>query len=207
MSWVKADWNSLDVAKLAVPALSSLILAPVGYLISAQLSQIKDQNDRISQNYGELVKKRIDLYDAIARKSNRVFAYYLYIGKWKEETPETIISYKRELDELIYSYQPIFTAEAVNSYNKLTDQFFKTYGSWGEDARLRTTTAEREKFSRSRKEEYKDRFTNEDNRKEICDAYNEFINKLSAELQMKLLTGEQTIITSCPKMQLIGQTG
>ena len=41
-----------------------------------------------------MVEKRLALYDQIGRKLNEVFTYYMYIGKWKQLSPEDIVNDK-----------------------------------------------------------------------------------------------------------------
>jgi hypothetical protein len=43
---MKTEWNSLEIAKLSVPIISSLLLALVGLIISQNLANFKSASDR-----------------------------------------------------------------------------------------------------------------------------------------------------------------
>jgi len=79
---------------------------------------------------------------------NNIFTYYMFIGKWKELSPEDIINDKRDVDETIHTYEPFFSKSFVTVYDQLEDQLFKPFRGWGKDAALRTEVTHRQEFQR-----------------------------------------------------------
>lgn len=184
----KSRWTSLEVCKLAAPVVASLILAGVGWKISERVELFRSSVASDAKAVDSLMQKRLALYDDIGRKLNRLFAYYMYIGKWKELSPDDIIMHKRELDETVFTYQPLLSKEFIGSYLALNEQLFRPFNSWGTDAMLRTGVAYRKDFYRPLNGEpiwntaWSDRFTNEDNTAAIRAAYSSLISQLPAEV-------------------------
>lgn len=206
----KSPWTTLEVAKLSVPVFASILLAVVGFEISTSLEQYKlelnetletyksqiQQNSKVIDHLMErnnkiddsLNAKRVALYDEIGRKLNQMYAYYMYIGKWKEMSPEDIIKHKRDLDEIVYTYRPIFSKDFIAIYEGLGRQMFLTYGEWGKDAKLRTSISHRQEFyipidtTKVWNTGWDKRFTEEDNTDAIIDQYSKLISKLPGEL-------------------------
>lgn len=195
----KPIWNSLEIAKLSVPIFASILLALVGYQISKSLEDYKSEvarNNKILDNLIErnnkiddtLNAKRTGLYDEVGKKLNQMFAYYMYFGRWKEISPEDIIRHKRDLDEIIYTYSPIFSRDFIDIYEGLAREMFQPYGGWGTDAKLRTSIRRRQEFflpsdvSKVWKQEWKDRYTEEDNTGQIKEYYSKLLTQLPREL-------------------------
>ncbi|MFH1346214.1 MAG: hypothetical protein ABIL01_34185 [Pseudomonadota bacterium] len=183
----KAVWTSLEIAKLAVPIFASIILALVGLQISKEVATFKSVVDRNDKMIDSLVQKRLKLYDEIGKNLNGMFAYYMYVGKWKEFSPEDIVKKKRELDEIIFTYQPFFSQQFIGIYLQLEDQMFKKFGGWGQDAKLRTEVLHRKDFylppdGKVWDSKWNDRFVGEDNTPAIRKTYSELISALPREL-------------------------
>ena len=146
---------SVELLKLAVPVATAIFVALLtgwtGYLYS-----------QLSQSQNAIIAKRTDLYDKIVKNTNAILSYYMFVGKWKRYTPLDIISFKNDTDELMYSYQPMFSENLFKSYTELFDQFFRITGDW-KDARLRTGVACRTMVA-SWQENWRERFEEEDNR-------------------------------------------
>jgi hypothetical protein len=117
-----------------------------------------------------------------------MFAYYMYIGKWKEQSPKDIIEKKRQLDEIVYTYQPFFSQEFMDSYRELEQAMFRSFTGWGQDAKLRTGAQYRETFyhptdkTSSWEKDWDQAFTNEDNTESIRSTYSKLVSRLPLEL-------------------------
>jgi hypothetical protein len=205
-----SDWTSLEVAKLIVPVIASAILAYVGFRIEEQISSfnnIADRNQKTIEHnqkvFDSVIQKRISLYDDIGRRLNQMFAYYMYIGKWKELSPVDITKSKRELDETIFTYRPFFSNKFINLYLSLENEMFESFQGWGKDASLRTAMTHRpETYSPSNNgggnnwnSAWADRFTGENNTTAIRETYSKLISELPKELEIRDLseTGTQDI--------------
>jgi hypothetical protein len=197
-------WNSLEVVKVIVPVISALMIAGIGFLISQRIATFQTSVQSSARSEEALVQKRIELYGKIGTKLNQMFAYYMYVGRWKELSPADIVADKRELDEIVFTYEPFFSKGFVDDYNDLIKQMFQPYQGWGKDARLRTIKDHRNEFYRPKssdarageesgewKPEWDDQFTGEDNTQQIRVAYSKLISALPIELNIGELASQK----------------
>lgn len=205
----KSVWNSLEIAKLVVPAVMTFLVAAVGYKISVDLEESRNQTAEAQHYQNAVIEKRMELYDLIARDVNTLFSYYFYVGKWKEFTPDDILKKLRDMDAVMFSYQPIFSRSFFESYTHreedtgLREEMFKTPGEWGADTKLRTTKAYRAEYAKRWDGDWRQRLTDEDNREHICMKYGNFMKALAAELRVSRLTDQQPILVSCPVCRIL----
>lgn len=129
-----ATWNSLEAVKLAVAALTPVLVVIAGFWLNRRLKSL----EHAQWARQKVVERRIRAYDELAPQLNKLFCFFCYIGTWKELTPPHVISLKRELDATAHISAPLFDPEFLQRYNKLMEVCFSTFGNWGEDAKLRT---------------------------------------------------------------------
>lgn len=134
-----ALWNSLEIAKLTVAALTPIVVAGAGYWLNRRLKSL----EAAQWAQQKIVERRIRAYDELAPEMNRLYCYFAYVGSWKESTPADMVGLKRHMDERAYVSAPLFDRDFLRLYTELTDLCFSTFGRWGEDARLRTLTDRR----------------------------------------------------------------
>lgn len=84
----------------------------------------------------ELLKARLDYYRAIAPKLNLLMSYITYIGRWRDQSPPDIVELKRKIDEEFFVAAPLFGKDVSTAYIDLMTLSFKTFGEWGQDARI-----------------------------------------------------------------------
>ena len=104
----------MKIAKLLVPVEASVVSAFIGLRLSEDIESFKSTAERYSKSVDALMQRRFVLHDEIGRKMNNMFTYYMYIGKWKELSPEDIIKEKRDVDEIIFTYELFF--REIHSY-------------------------------------------------------------------------------------------
>lgn len=134
-----AVWNSLEIVKLLVAALTPIVVAVGGYWINRRLKSL----EAAQWTQQKIVERRIKAYDELAPGVNKLFCFFAYVGSWKETKPPDIISMKRTLDERAHISAPLFDASFLRLYNELLNLCFTTFAGWGEDAKLRTLTDRR----------------------------------------------------------------
>lgn len=115
-------------------------VAVVGYVVSRQLKALEARQWR-SQ---ELIAARLGFYREIAEPLNDLMCYFTFIGRWKELTPPDVVALKRSLDKTFHTLSPFFSRDVERSYNEFMDLCFDTFGSWGADARLKTSCRRRQ---------------------------------------------------------------
>lgn len=86
---------------LAAPVLGGLI-AIIGGYVAIRFDAKKTVNQ-------ELIKKRILIYDGLAPKLNDVLCFFLSVGFWKSLSLPMMTQKKRELDQTMYVYGPLFS--------------------------------------------------------------------------------------------------
>ncbi|OQW91474.1 MAG: hypothetical protein BWK78_04520 [Thiotrichaceae bacterium IS1] len=184
MNELTSVWNSLEIAKLTVDIVTTLLLGAIFWLIDNAVRRAESARWRNQK----LVEKRLNVYDDTAPQLNDLLCYYTYVGNWQGFTPVDIIHLKRELDKKIHVAAPLFSKEFLEKYSKLMVLCFETFVGVGKDARLRTKTERRIAGTPGGwKEEYNERFSAIEDcppREEIKAAYNELMACFAAELEI-----------------------
>jgi hypothetical protein len=135
-----ATWNSLEVVKLLVAALTPILVVVAGFWLNRRLRSL----EQAQWSQQKVIERRIKAYDELARPLNQMFCFYCYVGGWKEFKPPDLVRMKRELDQTAHISAPLFNAEFLQRYDHLMDICFATFNKWGDDAKLRTLPDRRE---------------------------------------------------------------
>lgn len=167
--------DQIALASVIVSALTPIALIGVGYWLDRRIKHVEGSFEKERH----LVEVRLELYREIAFKLNDLFAYFNFVGLWKELVCHEVIKRKRELDRHVYAYRPIFSDEFFTKYVAFTNAAFVTNTGWRRDAMLRTFTEHRSEHGN---EELMSCFTQEDNRSEIRVAYEELLACLADNL-------------------------
>ena len=182
----KSPWNSLEIARLVVGALTPIMIFLLGLQVSEaarqqSLDEAKSAQLRSEQSaqFAKLVDKRVALWDKMAVPLNDIYAYMLQVGHWKELTEQDIVARKRLADAVVYANRPFFSDPFIDSYNEYMESVFATYGEVGQDARLRTNVELQLGGNEAR-------FTGEDNRADIHDAYYNLLSVVANELNLEI---------------------
>ena len=152
----KSVWNSLEVTKLLVGLLTPLAIFAFTYFTN--LAQTREAEFRAEQRiqeeaarqkrekieseeherFAQVLKYRAELWRTISPMMNDLYCYFLYVGHWKDLSPEIVVKTKRNLDKYVYSNSPFFSAEFLNKYSVFMSAAFQTGNGWGLDARLKS---------------------------------------------------------------------
>jgi len=135
-----ATWNSLEVVKLLVAALTPVLVVIVGFGLNRRLRSL----EQAQWSQQKVIERRIKAYDELAKPLNQILCFYCYVGSWKDMTPPDVVRMKRDLDQIAHISAPLFDAEFLQRYNHLMDVCFSTFGRWGDDAKLKTLPDRRE---------------------------------------------------------------
>jgi hypothetical protein len=134
-----AVWNSLEVVKLLVGALTPILVGMAGFWLNRRLKAL----EAAQWAQQKIVERRIAAYDELAVPLNQLFCYFAYLGSWKEIMPPEVVAMKRAVDQCAHISAPLFDGKFLAVYNGFIDCCFATFGGWGEDAKLRTLTDRR----------------------------------------------------------------
>ncbi|WP_457586089.1 hypothetical protein [Ensifer canadensis] len=125
---------TLEIVRLAVQALTPIIVGYIGWKVSKRLKDI-EQNQWANR---KITEKRIQIYEKVSPLLNRLFCYFNYVGDWQRHSPKDIISTKRELDHEIHVNRYLLDPAVFDAYHKFIHTLFEHYTGAGEDAKLRT---------------------------------------------------------------------
>lgn len=172
------DWT--DYIKLVADVLGPLLTALFGYWIF-QLTKKIEQSQWRSQ---KLIEKRIAIWDQVAPKINNVYCYCMRIGAWKDYSPQEVISWKRDIDQLIHINSPYFSSKFYMCYQQFMDVCFATYQGHGVDAKLKNPLKEYREVRKDWKDEWNNLFYGTSSLEEdFISKYHALQHQLSAELK------------------------
>ena len=126
-------WSSVQIATLAVGALTPLTVAGLGVLLaraSRRLEQVQWANQTV-------VTRRLELFADIAPGLNKLLCFATFVGSWKELEPAAVIALKRSLDETMYANRVLFSEELFEAYRHFMGTLFAMWTSTDADAPLR----------------------------------------------------------------------
>ena len=131
------DWNSLEIAKLAVSILTPLLVLAIGLVVNRSLKRL-EHRQWTSQ---KVIEKRLKIFDDLAPSLNDLLCYFTFVGSWKELNPEKVIQIKRSIDRIVHVNAPLFSRDFRARYDSFIDCCYQTYTGWGQNAKLRTTSS------------------------------------------------------------------
>ncbi len=179
-------WNSLEIAKLLVGALTPIIIIIIGIWI-AKITKRLEQKEWASRR---VIERRVDVYDEISPSLNDLLTYFTFVGQWKELTPPELIEKKRLTDRNVYVSSAFFSKKFISAYFSFMHACFETYIGWGYDARLR---CDPHRHKEAAKENWNNSwdvlFSPEEKRttpKKVKDKYISLMKILTDELQLGL---------------------
>src|SRR5262245_48229947 len=110
----KSPWTSLEIAKLCAGLLTPILVAWFGFLIQQQLAE----QSRSWQSQQRLAYRRLQVYEGVRNELNRIYCFVEDVGTWKEDNPETVISYKRMIDRAMHTHRAIWATDTFQAYLK-----------------------------------------------------------------------------------------
>lgn len=128
-----SDWNSLQVATLAVAALTPVTVAAVGFYF-ARASQRLEHVQWANQT---VITRRLEIFGQVGPWLNQLLCFATFVGRWKEIKPIEAIGLKRKLDETMYANRLLFSDALFDAYREFMATLFAMYASTGADAHLR----------------------------------------------------------------------
>jgi hypothetical protein len=175
-----AEWSSLEFAKLAVAALTPIILFVLGYKVTQTARRI----EQAQWTRQKLVERRLELYEEMAPKLNDLFCCFTLVGHFQEVTPPEAILRKRELDRIFHAHAPLFTPEFRDRYQDFLDVCFSHFIGPAEPARLRTSMEAQKRERTTWKPQWDAMFEHGDESSpiEIANAYDDLMDAFASEV-------------------------
>jgi hypothetical protein len=126
-------WTHLEIVKLVMSALIPIAVIGVGYIVSRATSRLES----VQWANQTVIQRRLDIFQQVAPKLNRLLCFAVFVGSWKEITPADAIRIKREIDEIMYVDRVLFSPELFDAYLVFTRTVFELYARTDDDAPLR----------------------------------------------------------------------
>jgi hypothetical protein len=131
-------WNSLEVAKLVVSALTPIVLFGLGFIVNRAGQRV--ELARWSRQ--KVIERRLELFNEMGPDLNDLFCFFLRVGHFKDITPPDAIGRKRKLDRTFHSNRPLFSRDFGDRYQAFLDTCFVPFTGAGEPAKLRASADE-----------------------------------------------------------------
>jgi hypothetical protein len=128
-----SGWNSLEVAKLIVSAVTPIVVVGLGVVISRAARRL-EHADWANRT---LIERRLELYDKMAPLLNDLFCFFQFRGHFRDVEPPDAIAHKRQLDKIFYVNRFLMSEEFYRLYGDFISSCFKMHLGKGEDAKLR----------------------------------------------------------------------
>jgi hypothetical protein len=132
-----SSWTSLQIATLAVEALTPITVAALGVLFartSRRIEQVQWANQTV-------VTHRLDIFAQLAPGLNQLLCFATFVGGWKQIEPRQAIAIKRSLDETMYANRVLFSGQLFDAYHQFMAALFAMYATTDADAHLRAPIA------------------------------------------------------------------
>jgi hypothetical protein len=126
-------WTSLQIATLAVDALTPLTVAGLGLYIARASNRI----EQVQWANQTVVTRRLDIFAQLAPGLNQLLCFATFVGGWKEIQPRQAIAVKRQLDETMYANRVLFSEQLFGAYHRFMTSLFAMWATTGADALLR----------------------------------------------------------------------
>jgi hypothetical protein len=131
------SWNSLQIATLAVDALTPVTVAGLGYLVTRASRRL----ERVQWANQTVVVQRLAIFNEVGPMLNQLLCFATFVGTWKEIQPQEAIGLKRKLDEKMYTNRILFSVALFNAYRGFIATLFLMYAATDTDASLRVPIA------------------------------------------------------------------
>ena len=182
MSGNSNGWDGPERAKFGLEIAKLLVGILVAYFVwqlGNTATEARDQRTRVDAQIKAVVDQRLRLWEKVSHGMNEIYCYFLELGDWKDLDGRKILAIKREMDALMYANQIMWDPAFFKTYERFTAATFKTFRGPGLDAALRTTRS-----GRGERKVPNIDFTNEDQSREVFDAYWAFQKAAKDELHL-----------------------
>lgn len=141
-------WTSLEITRLAVSALTPIVVAFLTLAITRATKQAERREAEAAKRaeQAEWVNRRaierlLELHARMAPLMNDLMCFFRTIGHFRDIDPPTAITKKRELDKLYFVNEQIFDPAFRARYQEFMHECFEHWKSPGEDAKIKASAS------------------------------------------------------------------
>ncbi len=142
----QGDWTSLDLAQLAVSALTPLLVLFLTWAVSQRAKRADQAESREAARAAaadranrRAVDRLVELHKEMAPLINDLYCFFTRVGHFREIDPPTLVTKKRQLDKLYFVNEYLFDVELRRDYQAFMQECFKQFAGAGQDAKIRTS--------------------------------------------------------------------
>jgi hypothetical protein len=88
-----------------------------------------------------VVGRRLEVFEQVAPKLNKLLCFFAFVGRWKEITPNEVLILKRDADEVMFTNRLLFSDALFGAYQAFTERFFAMFATVDGDALIRARIA------------------------------------------------------------------
>jgi hypothetical protein len=136
MRTAASAWNSLEIAKLLVGALTPLLLFALGLIVSRAARRV----EAAQWSNRKLIERRIDLHEKMAPKLNDLLCFLRCVGHYRDLSPPDVIQTKLEVDRVFFANEHLFSSRFGEAYRSFMDSGFVSVGDPVEGVKLRASS-------------------------------------------------------------------
>jgi hypothetical protein len=141
-----STWNSLEAAKLAVAALTPLVVAFLGFLLARannrahelamQKAKLAEQTEWANRR---AVERLVELHREMAPVLNDIYCFFRLRGRFRDISPPKLIGLKRDLDRSFFANEQLFSDRLRATYKAFMKECFLEGATPASDALLKAT--------------------------------------------------------------------
>jgi plasmid stabilization system protein ParE len=179
---MSGEWNSLEIAKLAVGVLTPIFLFVLAYVVSRAARRV-EQAQWTSQ---KLIERRLELYEDMAPMLNDLFCFFVLVGHFQEVKPPDAISRKRDLDRIFHAHAPLFTPEFRDRYQDFLDVCYVHFVGAAQPARLRASIEAQRRERTTWAPEWNAMFADREDESsplQIANAYDDMMDSFASDVE------------------------
>lgn len=129
--------EQINLAQVLVQFSVPVLIGVLGWILNSRLKSI----DQAQWQNRKIIELRLDVYKEVSPKFNAIYCYCMYIGDWKNHSPDDIVQMKRQLDKTMHVYRHLLSAELFTAYEHFIATTFEMFTGTDRDARIRTAMA------------------------------------------------------------------
>lgn len=126
-------FDAIEVARLAVAALTPLSVASIGWVLSSRLKALEQRQ----WGQRKIIDQRIALFGSTAEELNRLLCFSIAVGEWRNMTPDDVWKIKINMDRKFHSNQFIFGDSMIKTYRNFINSIFDQDTPYGQRALLK----------------------------------------------------------------------
>lgn len=132
-----SEWNSLEVAKLAVGAATPLFIFGLGWMVNRAAKRLED----VQWASRTIIEKRLEVYGELAPLLNDLYVFFMLVGHFAHISPPAALARKRACDRIFFVHAPLFGEPFRRAYERFIDSCFLHFTRVGQPAQLKSRAA------------------------------------------------------------------